>query len=264
MLSIDLSNEEEFNERLTRMIASNRDDCAGMDNHRDPFLIERYITRAVAKELLECASREEAEQLIVTETKLIDPTVSGDASSENNDSRTMAATLASSAAPKEGTQEHQRLICVVDLFLMFARFCQQKDFTEVKASTLLSIIRETYSQAMLHRMDVSTAFFLFRRLILKHSVQRPPVSIRVFTLEEVKAITCFAANTFFSHYKLYIYINMPHRQLVANGIVARTEQCSLTHEEVLKQQECYNFSDETRKSQEEKKLPKRMKDAIES
>ncbi|KAF4707881.1 hypothetical protein FOZ63_014834 [Perkinsus olseni] len=120
-------------------------------------------------------------------------------------------------------------------------------------------MKEVYSQAILHRMDVSTAFSLFRRLLLKHSVQRPPFSIRVFTLEEVKKITEFAVNTFFTHYKLYVYMNIPHRQLVVHSSPAEDGETTMTHEEVLRQQECYDFVGE---KPADERLPDRVKDAI--
>ncbi|EEQ98687.1 hypothetical protein Pmar_PMAR022895 [Perkinsus marinus ATCC 50983] len=60
--------EEDLNEELTRMIASNRDDCAGVDRHRDPFLTERYITVEEADRLMECPTRGEAVEVGSSET----------------------------------------------------------------------------------------------------------------------------------------------------------------------------------------------------
>ncbi|KAF4657837.1 hypothetical protein FOZ61_006025 [Perkinsus olseni] len=260
-MSNDASHDDrDANEELTRMIASNKDDCAGgIDHHRDPFLTERYITVKDAELLLNCSSREEAEEFVKASTKLIELDISSDDVDDENIHATSAATRASSGWPKRESQEGRRLACLLDFYLMFARFCQQENLTGEKASTLLSLMKEVYSQAILHRMDVSTAFSLFRRLLLKHSVQRPPFSIRVFTLEEVKKITEFAMNTFFTHYKLYVYMNIPHRHLVVHSSPAEDGETTMTHEKVLRQQECYDF---TEGKPADTRLPDRVKDAI--
>ncbi|KAF4687604.1 hypothetical protein FOZ60_003769 [Perkinsus olseni] len=195
-------------------------------------------------------------QFVKSSTKLIELDISSDDVDDENINATSAATGASSGWPKRGSREGRRLACLLDFYLMFARFCQQESLTAVKASTLLSLMKE----AVLHRMDVTTAFSLFRRLLLKHSVQRPPFSIRVFTLEEVKKITEFAVNTFFTHYKLYVYMNIPHRQLVVHSSPAEVGETTMTHEEVLRQQECYDFGEE--KPADKTRLPDRVKDAI--
>ncbi|EER19597.1 hypothetical protein Pmar_PMAR012579 [Perkinsus marinus ATCC 50983] len=97
--------------------------------------------------------------------------------------------------------------------------------------------------------------------MVRHSVQRPHFSIKVFTLEEVKSITQFAVKTFFAHFLLYMYMGMPQRQLVVRGFPSEVGKTSVTHEEFLKQQECYDFAEEQKPTVRE--LPNRVKDAIE-
>jgi hypothetical protein len=52
---------------------------------------------------------------------------------------------------------------------------------------------------------VDRSFQLFKGLLLAHSVQRPPYSIGLFTFSEMKAILEWALDTYFRHYKLYMY-----------------------------------------------------------
>ncbi|KAF4749311.1 hypothetical protein FOZ62_005938 [Perkinsus olseni] len=254
--------ERDANEELTRIIASNQDDCAGgIDHHRDPFLTGRYITVQEAELLLNCSTREEAEEFVKASTKLIELDISSDGVDDENINATSAPTRASSGWPKRESQEGRRLACLLDFYLMFGRFCQQENLTAEKASTLLSLMKEVYSQAS-HAQFLYVAFTRrrgYERLLLKHSVQRPPFSIRVFTLEEVKKITGFAMNTFFTHYKLYVYMNIPHRQLVVHSSPAEDGETTMTHEEVLRQQECYDFVGE---KPADERLPDRVKDAI--
>ena len=46
---------------------------------------------------------------------------------------------------------------------------------------------------------------MFKELLLRHAVQRPPHSLSIFNLDEVKAIDLFALDTFFRHYDMYKY-----------------------------------------------------------
>ncbi len=54
-------------------------------------------------------------------------------------------------------------------------------------------------------MPVDRAFTLFKDLLLRHSVQRPPASVGLFTLEEFKAVLEWGLDTYFRLYKLYQY-----------------------------------------------------------
>lgn len=49
------------------------------------------------------------------------------------------------------------------------------------------------------------SFENFKELLLTHSVQRPPFSIGLFTFTEMKAIMAWALDTYYRHYKLYMY-----------------------------------------------------------
>jgi hypothetical protein len=54
-------------------------------------------------------------------------------------------------------------------------------------------------------MTASNAFSLFKDLLLAHSVQRPPRSIGLFSLQEFRAILDWGLDTYFRHYTLYQY-----------------------------------------------------------
>jgi len=43
----------------------------------------------------------------------------------------------------------------------------------------------------------------FKNLLLRHAVHRPPHSLAILTLEEVKLIDLFAQDTFFRHFDMY-------------------------------------------------------------
>ena len=46
---------------------------------------------------------------------------------------------------------------------------------------------------------------MFKELLLRHAIQRPPVSLAIFNLADVKSIDIFVQDTFFKHYDMYLY-----------------------------------------------------------
>ena len=43
----------------------------------------------------------------------------------------------------------------------------------------------------------------FKELLLRHAVHRPPHSLAILTLEDVKKIDIYAQSTFFKHFEMY-------------------------------------------------------------
>jgi len=92
-------------------------------------------------------------------------------------------------------------------------FCLTQGMAPEKTSTFLSIMKVMFEEICLRRLTMNEAFNFFKGWLLKHSVQRPPFSVGVFTFEDVKAITEFVHNTFFRHYKLWMYAYVTHRDV---------------------------------------------------
>jgi len=74
-----------------------------------------------------------------------------------------------------------------------------------KLSALLSIIKKIHRKSTEDRMAVDRSFALLKDVMLQHSVQRPPYSIGLFTLQEYKKVLEWALDTYYRHYKLYQY-----------------------------------------------------------
>mmetsp|Transcript_77015 Transcript_77015/g.206552 ORF Transcript_77015/g.206552 Transcript_77015/m.206552 type:complete len:301 (+) Transcript_77015:124-1026(+) len=89
-------------------------------------------------------------------------------------------------------------------------FCLSRDFTLVKTSTLLSIMKAVLDEAQSRRHTVEDAFGVFKDLLLKHSVERPPWSVAIFSFSDVQVIMDHMHNTFFRHYRLYMYAFRTH------------------------------------------------------
>jgi len=75
------------------------------------------------------------------------------------------------------------------------------------------------------RLSEEKSFALFKELLLRHSVQRPPHSLAIFDLEDVKAINSHVQDTFYRFYGMYLY-SLTKDQL----ILLRTEAQSQLEE----------------------------------
>ena len=78
---------------------------------------------------------------------------------------------------------------------------------------------------MSERLSEEKSFALFKELLLRHSVQRPPHSLAIFDLEDVKAINSHVQDTFYRFYGMYLY-SLTKDQL----ILLRTEAQSQLEE----------------------------------
>lgn len=74
-----------------------------------------------------------------------------------------------------------------------------------KLSGLFSIVKDVHTRSTEQRLQVDISFTSFKELLLAHSVQRPPYSTGLFTLQEMKDILNWMLDTYYRHYKLYMY-----------------------------------------------------------
>ena len=51
---------------------------------------------------------------------------------------------------------------------------------------------------------------MFKEMLIRHSLFRPPHSIKIFDLEEVKLISNFFINSFYKNFSLYHYVYTPN------------------------------------------------------
>jgi hypothetical protein len=57
--------------------------------------------------------------------------------------------------------------------------------------------------------NLDATFDLFKTMLHKHNVQRPPFSEAVFTLSDSQAIMTYVLSEYFQHFKLYKYVFTP-------------------------------------------------------
>ncbi|KAM7452030.1 hypothetical protein ABFA07_000628 [Porites harrisoni] len=104
---------------------------------------------------------------------------------------------------------------LVDLyFYTLHKFAKDNEFSTEQTSAWFSVIKSV------HEMTVDTpygnvdpVFKYFKELLLCHSVKRPPYSVALFSVDQVKKLTSYAVNTYFRHFKMYKYAFTPKVRL---------------------------------------------------
>jgi len=99
---------------------------------------------------------------------------------------------------------------LIDLYYYTYIFCRDHKFMSEQTSAFFSIVKRTHEKVIETPYgNVEDAFSFFQDSLLCHSVKRPPFSIEIFNVEEVKDITHYVVDTYFRHYKLYKYAFTP-------------------------------------------------------
>ena len=109
-------------------------------------------------------------------------------------------------------------------------FAKKHGFDARKTSTFMSIFIKVFNKAMKHRMENDEAFALFKTLVLNHSVERPPYSVVVFYIDDLKEIVDFALGTFFRNFSLYKYTYTPHLDMVISHVFKGASKIALEEE----------------------------------
>jgi len=79
----------------------------------------------------------------------------------------------------------------MNFYEMNLDFCKQSNFTEQKLSCLMEITHYLMTQLLEQRLSNEQSFKNYKELLLRHSVQRPPHSLAIFNLDDVKKIDNF-------------------------------------------------------------------------
>ncbi|BFZ18286.1 hypothetical protein BsWGS_21324 [Bradybaena similaris] len=99
---------------------------------------------------------------------------------------------------------------VLDLYYYTLQFARQHQFSPEQTSAFFSIIKsifEVCQETPYGNLDYTYKYF--KELLFCHCVNQPPISIELFTKEEVINICAYTLDTFFRHFKLYKYVFTP-------------------------------------------------------
>lgn len=113
------------------------------------------------------------------------------------------------ASPTSFPLSEEQTAIFLDLYVHLIRFAQGMGFSPEKVSTLVGIFRDNHFHSMKGRVSNVQAYKDFENRLVAHSVHRPPFSAQIFSLDDAKLISDYALNTYFRHYKLYMYTFTP-------------------------------------------------------
>jgi hypothetical protein len=82
---------------------------------------------------------------------------------------------------------------------------QELRMADGKLSGLLAIVRETHRRSMEEKLTLERSFAAFKELVLQHSVQRPPYSVGLLAVGEMKLVLEWFVDSYYRHYKLYMH-----------------------------------------------------------
>ena len=122
--------------------------------------------------------------------------------------------------------DERQIRVLVDYFFHLLRFARQQSMTAEKQSTLVSIAYHTHKESMSKRLTVHDSFAAVQRLLIEHSVHRPPYSAAVFAVDDAKQVVDYVLGTYYRHYKLYLYAfsrrSVAHVEAVSLGDLNET------------------------------------------
>ena len=94
---------------------------------------------------------------------------------------------------------------LLELYMNGLRFARKMSFSVEKTSTFFSILKRNHEEMTEAFLPPDRSWEFFKSLLEAHSVQRPPHSVGIFTLAELRSITEFALSHYYAHFKLYRY-----------------------------------------------------------
>ncbi len=84
-------------------------------------------------------------------------------------------------------------------------FAKRNEFSEEKLACFMEIMHYVMKKLIQERHSEEDNFKIFKELLLRHAIKRPPHSLAIFSLTDVKKIDLFALDTFYRHFDMYKY-----------------------------------------------------------
>ena len=95
---------------------------------------------------------------------------------------------------------------VLDMYCSALQYGKSMGFSDAQTSALVGITRSVHQDAIQERQSVATAFKHCNDLLLRHSIERPPKSVALFSLGDMKSLSSWFSTHYFMHYSMYQYV----------------------------------------------------------
>jgi hypothetical protein len=97
----------------------------------------------------------------------------------------------------------------LDLSINLLNFARKCKFSAEKISTLLSLVYVTHTHCCETAgalITVEQGYTFFEKHLLRHSVERPPFSIAIFSYHDINKVCDYVTNSYFRHLKMYQFV----------------------------------------------------------
>lgn len=121
-------------------------------------------------------------------------------------------------APEESEGLKKKKAVFFEYMFNVVDFCHSAGYTKEKCSTIIEIAYRTFYHSFTRRLTQPKSYDYFREVLLRHCHFRPPHSIYVFSLEEIKSISDFFLTSFYRHYAFYLKLFVPHVDVIIRDL----------------------------------------------
>ena len=105
-----------------------------------------------------------------------------------------------------GLGDRKQSLIELDLYTYAVLFAKSKHFTAEQVSAFFTILKSVHLMCISTPFDnLHETFEYFKQLLLRHSINRPPFSIPLYGVVQVRDISEYVLKTYFKHFKLYKY-----------------------------------------------------------
>ena len=108
-----------------------------------------------------------------------------------------------------------RVNVIIDFHFYNLVFCRESGFTPEKTSTFCGMMKRLLDSDVkaVHRR-CEHSFEELKKLILMHSIARPPRSECIFSMDDVQSIATYVTNSYYRHFSLYRAVLAKRAQLI--------------------------------------------------
>ncbi|SBS96113.1 conserved Plasmodium protein, unknown function [Plasmodium malariae] len=110
--------------------------------------------------------------------------------------------------PNEGQKKKMKKI-ICDFFYNILLYCVKKNVSIVEISTYLSIKKYMFFKFVSGSESMINLFLDFKNIMFKHSINRPPHYVKIFSYSSLKMLIKYSLNTFFRNFSFYNFIFRP-------------------------------------------------------
>jgi Flagellar C1a complex subunit C1a-32 len=92
----------------------------------------------------------------------------------------------------------------IDLMYNASFFCRAQHFDQEKTSCVIELMYRVFINCTQKILRFEKGFEVAKEFLLRHALFRPPHSIKIFNLDEIKLVTDFMLDYFFKNYQMYM------------------------------------------------------------